>query len=241
MNQPSIYGNMTLEEFNETAFNLRAAKEYDDLLILGLENGITEKEVKEYYESKVLMLVRKTSENNKVVQLKAENAENAENNSVLKIDKEGKFSTDETAIEKLKREIKDSKDTAVPTVPISEYLQARCVDDEELSKLILLSSKTLKNCFAYVKNKARNSIKGGSGWIDDAVVFGWAEDYYKEKHSDIKVDDLKQKESEQVEPKDNKEKAKSQSKKKDSNVKQTSNKSNTKKNNEVIQLSLFDF
>lgn len=54
-----IFGDFkNLHDLNETARNLRSGQEYDDLLVLGLENGVDEDTVKKFYEGDEQYLIQ---------------------------------------------------------------------------------------------------------------------------------------------------------------------------------------
>ena len=56
------------------------------------------------------------------------------------------------------------------------------------------SSKTLQECYKYIKKKARAKAKNGCACIEDSVVYGWAEEYYGLKTS------VKRKDAEKIKP-----------------------------------------
>lgn len=54
-----IFGDFkNLHDLNETARNLRSGQEYDDLLVLGFENGVDEDTVKKFYEGDEQYLIQ---------------------------------------------------------------------------------------------------------------------------------------------------------------------------------------
>lgn len=70
---------------------------------------------------------------------------------------------------------------------IEEYLTSRCTCEGVAEKL-LEESKTLKECIATCKERARSQAEHGGAMIEDEEVFEWVEEYYG--ITDIEVTNL---------------------------------------------------
>lgn len=72
---------------------------------------------------------------------------------------------------------------------IINYLIGRCEADKGLADDVLISAKTYEKCFEYIKGKAMSHQKDGCAYIEDSVVYEWAEDYFhaEEKPKEKKV------------------------------------------------------
>ena len=68
---------------------------------------------------------------------------------------------------------------------ILDYLESNASD--ALAAKINNGDKTLEQCFAYIKDQARNNAQSGCAMIEDKVVYGWAVHFFEE--DDIKVKD----------------------------------------------------
>ena len=66
---------------------------------------------------------------------------------------------------------------------IAKHLIERAKANEDLRSMLMDSSKTLQECYAYIKKEARAKAKNGCACIEDSVVYGWAEEYYGVKTS----------------------------------------------------------
>lgn len=91
------------------------------------------------------------------------------------------------AKEKLEREVEAAQDKTFAGKVIA-YLLKRCAEDEGLAQDVVQEHKTWEKCFKYIYNLAMKQAKGNSAFVDDEVVFEWAEDYY---HKDDKAEDEK--------------------------------------------------
>lgn len=69
---------------------------------------------------------------------------------------------------------------------IKEYLDKRANDDELFAAKYIGSKKTVKECCAYIMQRARKEASNGSAVIADEVVYGWAVHFYQE--DDIKAE-----------------------------------------------------
>lgn len=262
-----IFGDFeNIDELNETARNLREGQEYDDLLVLGLENGLDEERVKKFYESKNPSLI---DEQEAVPKTQAE-AENGTKTSEIpdntkqenvpkkeettKVEQQAQIKTYATAEDKLKAEAGTAKNNTVPTQPISKHLIDKCAEDAEFAKLILIPHKTLEKCFKHVESEARKKLNNRTGWIDDNEVYRWSEDYYKLDDAEIerinaekkkKDDELRKKQAEKAktaqpaQPAKKSEPAKEAPKK--AEPASTKDKGKKPKPEGHTQLSLFDF
>ncbi len=253
-----IFGDFkSIDDLNKTAKNLKDNEEYDELLILGQENGIDEERIKEFYDSEDETLVEDEqkcricgcTENdaceggcywveNDLCSKCAEKMKNEE--------KEVPIKSDETAVAKMQREIKEAKNKVVPVKPIVTFLIAECERDADLGNLILIPHKTLEKCFSYVEKKARSKINGNAGWIADDEVYSWALEYFKLDDAEIEKAEAEKRKKEEVERKKRNEEAKNnkpvEAKKenKDTDKKQNAPVKKSKVKDDS-QLSLFDF
>ena len=91
------------------------------------------------------------------------------------------------AIEKLNNEKANVKTTA--DKKIIDALVARCKQNKALCDDVMNEKKSLKNCFKYIVDKARENCKatGRSGYfyIDDEEVYEIAEDYFHAQNLEI--------------------------------------------------------
>ena len=60
------------------------------------------------------------------------------------------------------------------------------VMDEELAALVDRPDYTLKEMGSFVMRKAKNELRGNSGYLEDEVVYGFATDYYHATREEIK-------------------------------------------------------
>lgn len=68
---------------------------------------------------------------------------------------------------------------------VLKYLEENASD--ALVEKINSGEKTLKQCFAYVKDQAKKEAKSGCAMVEDKVVYGWAVHFFEE--DDIEVED----------------------------------------------------
>lgn len=66
-----------------------------------------------------------------------------------------------------------------PEQLILDYLEANASD--ELVEKINSGTRTMADCFGYVRNKAKNRVIGQCAMIEDVEVFGWAVHYFEEQ------------------------------------------------------------
>lgn len=62
--------------------------------------------------------------------------------------------------------------------PIIAYLLKRCEEDQGLDEDVMQEGKTWSKCFNYIIEQARKQSNGRSAYVEDSVVYEWAEDYY---------------------------------------------------------------
>lgn len=62
--------------------------------------------------------------------------------------------------------------------PIIAYLLKRCEEDQGLAEDVMQEGKTWSKCFNYIVEQARKQSNGRSAYVEDSVVYEWAEDYY---------------------------------------------------------------
>lgn len=62
--------------------------------------------------------------------------------------------------------------------PIIAYLLKRCEEDQGLAEDVMQEGKTWNKCFNYIVEQARKQSNGRSAYVEDSVVYEWAEDYY---------------------------------------------------------------
>lgn len=67
---------------------------------------------------------------------------------------------------------------------VLKYLEENASD--ALVEKINNGSKTLEQCFVYIKNQARNKAQNGCAMIEDKVVYGWAVHFFEEDEIDVK-------------------------------------------------------
>ena len=235
------------EDLNQTAKNLKENSEYDELLILGQENGIDEKRIKQYYDNFDEMLI--------VDEQKCRICGCTENNAceggcywveddlcskcVGKV-KEEIINSDETAIEKLQREVQTAKNKNVPVEPIVNFLIAECEHYADFGNSILIKHKTLEKCFSYVEKKAREKIKGTAGWIADDEVYSWAREYFLLDDAAIEKAEEEKRKKEKEERIKREEEAK-KNKPGETKTESIDKKVKKPKAKDDSQLSLFDF
>ena len=104
--------------------------------------------------------------------------------------------------------------------------------DEQLKK----NTRTLNQCWEYIRNMAKSKAQNGCAMIEDSVVYGWAEDFFtmaEEEYKKLNVESGN-KSSEKSEENRESEKKKTKEDIKDNKV---------QKKTEAIagQTSLFDF
>lgn len=58
------------------------------------------------------------------------------------------------------------------------YLLKRCEEDQGLAEDVMQEGKTWSKCFNYIIEQARKQSNGRSAYVEDSVVYEWAEDYY---------------------------------------------------------------
>ena len=62
--------------------------------------------------------------------------------------------------------------------PIIAYLLKRCEEDQGFAEDVMQEGKTWSKCFNYIIEQARKQSNGRSAYVEDSVVYEWAEDYY---------------------------------------------------------------
>lgn len=75
---------------------------------------------------------------------------------------------------------------------VLKYLEENASD--ALVEKINSGNKTLEQCFAYIREQARNEAQSGCAMIEDKVVYGWAIHFFEEdsiKHSTAAITDTK--------------------------------------------------
>lgn len=88
------------------------------------------------------------------------------------------------AINKLKDAMKKVNDPSIGRVV--DFLIKRINEDEGLGNDVLKDGKSLAGCWNYVKSEARKSAVNGVACIEDAQVYEWAEDYFRNNEPDPK-------------------------------------------------------
>lgn len=68
---------------------------------------------------------------------------------------------------------------------VLKYLEENASD--ALAEKINNGSKTLEQCFIYIKNQARNKAQNGCAMIEDKVVYGWAVHFFEEDEIEAEV------------------------------------------------------
>ena len=66
-----------------------------------------------------------------------------------------------------------------PEQLILDYLEENASD--ELVEKINSGTRTMSDCFGYVRNRAKNRAIGNCAMIEDVEVFGWAVHYFEEQ------------------------------------------------------------
>lgn len=74
--------------------------------------------------------------------------------------------------------------------PIIAYLLKRCEEDQGFAKDVMQEGKTWSKCFNYIIEQARKQSNGRSAYVEDSVVYEWAEDEAKKKMKTITKDEL---------------------------------------------------
>lgn len=72
---------------------------------------------------------------------------------------------------------------------IAEYLEANASD--ALAEKINTGKKDYAQCWQYIMKKAREHLKGHSGYIDPKIVFGWAVHFFEEDKIEEEMKDMK--------------------------------------------------
>lgn len=97
-------------------------------------------------------------------------------------------------MEKVREKLK-SDDTYLEI--IADELIKQCEKEESFKDKVLIEKKTLKDCWDYIKSRARKEAKNGCAMIKDDVVFGWAIHYFDEEE----LEDWKEKPKNTPKPK----------------------------------------
>lgn len=141
------------------------------------------------------------------------------------------------ATTKLQEELKKAKEKEFAE-PVIEYLVERCKESESLAADICQDHKTWEKCYQYIYESARKKLSGKSGYINDNIIFEWAEDYYRK---DDKAEEEKKAKVEAEKKKQETEKKKEKKSAKSEPVKPAPEKVQTKKSGKDIdgQMDLF--
>lgn len=67
---------------------------------------------------------------------------------------------------------------------VLKYLEENASD--ALVEKINSGNKTLEQCFAYIREQARNEAQSGCAMIEDKVVYGWAIHFFEEDEIKVK-------------------------------------------------------
>lgn len=107
--------------------------------------------------------------------------------------------------------------------------------DEQLKK----NTRTLNQCWKYIRSMAKSKAQNGCAMIEDSVVYGWAEDFFtmaEEEYKKLNVKKRKESGNKTSEKSENRE---SEKKKTKEDIKENK----VQKKTEAIagQTSLFDF
>lgn len=84
----------------------------------------------------------------------------------------------ENAIKVLRDALNGNYDNNVPAGPIINYLLTKCEEDEEFAQRVVLENKNVKDCMKYVLQEVKKLLNNRSGWLEDRVVYGLAENYF---------------------------------------------------------------
>ena len=84
----------------------------------------------------------------------------------------------ERAVKKLEKELEGAEHSPCAGKVIG-YLARRCEEDCGLAEDVMQEHKTWEKCFDYFFNLAMKQSKHKVAWVDDEVVYEWAEDYYR--------------------------------------------------------------
>ena len=60
---------------------------------------------------------------------------------------------------------------------IGEYIIDHILTEEDAEK-VLVEKRTLEKALEEIMSRARKQAKGGKAFVEDAVVFGWAMEYF---------------------------------------------------------------
>lgn len=214
-----IFGEFTnMDDLNKTALNLREAGEKEEIILLGQENNIPEEVVSKFINKEVDYLVE-----------------------IIDSMQQGKDITNEneSSLEKLERELEECKTNSIPAAPIAKHLVSRCKQDELFSRRVLLTGKSLKDCFDYVYQEVKKRLDSVSGWVADEEVYKIAEDYFILDNIEIKS-----KAPETPKKKETVKELTQSTEIKDVKTKKDDNKNKMSKEKEILnvgQVSLFDF
>lgn len=98
----------------------------------------------------------------------------------------------------LKIEKELSKATRTDVKRIGEYLIEQAKEDPLIAATLNKENKSLEDAYKYVMHEAKKIIEGGGGFIDDPVVYSWAQHYYDEDSIDMSNNGKKIKKIEKV-------------------------------------------
>nr|DAT39200.1 MAG TPA: PcfK-like protein [Bacteriophage sp.] len=107
--------------------------------------------------------------------------------------------------------------------------------DEQLKK----NTRTLNQCWEYIKNMAKSKAQNGCAMIEDSVVYGWAEDFFTMAEEEYKKLNVKKRKKSGNKTSEKSENRESEKKKTKEDIKE--NKVQKKTEAIVGQTSLFDF
>lgn len=107
--------------------------------------------------------------------------------------------------------------------------------DEQLKK----NTRTLNQCWEYIKNMAKSKAQNGCAMIEDSVVYGWAEDFFTMAEEEYKKLNVKKRKKSGNKTSEKSENRESEKKKTKEDIKENK----VQKKTEAIagQTSLFDF
>lgn len=91
----------------------------------------------------------------------------------------------QTITQKLENELNEIKNNFVPINPIKDYLLKACQDNDYLTDMLLTPNHTLISCAKYVEQEVRKALNNQNGYLDDAEVYGMAEDFYYLNGDDV--------------------------------------------------------
>lgn len=201
METTKIYGEMTPQEINLLARNLKRNGEFDEIKILAEENQIKECRVLDFIKGNTLFLINPQMVSEPVKQTQKENdagknesginvSETADSKEQMIIDPEALLpdksyaSAEEKLLDECEQMCKNIKDDTQKAImqtqmkPVIDFINS---SGDELKAKVLLNHKSWKRCFTFMSDKAKELRVNNAACVcvSDSTVFGWITEYYE--------------------------------------------------------------